>query len=103
MTTVSASAPSAVKPLHTLVAGRIRHVRRIDARDGGVRYISRIVMPAPDEFSHPQTVDVVSEARVGQPEEDVKLICHINSFRRTFEKKDGTPGDEIKLSLVAVM
>lgn len=105
MTTASVSAPATasvprIRALETAIAGRVaeRGVRSLD--NGTV--LTRIVIPAPDQFSHPQTVEVRSERRFAQPGQDVTIVARIGSYRRTFRLRDGTQGDAIEHNLYLV-
>jgi len=105
MTTAAQSASALItapriRTLETAISGRVaeKGVRQLD--NGTV--LTRIVIPAPDEFSHPQTVEVRSERRIAQPGQDVKIVARISSYRRTFRLKDGSQGDAIEHNLYVV-
>ena len=53
-------------PMQVLVRGRIDAVRRHDKT-----IYTRIITPAPDPYSRPQTVEIRSKQRLGQPGDEV--------------------------------
>lgn len=73
-----------------LIVGRVREVRRTD---NGVFTV--ITLPAPDEYTQPQTVEVASTALIGRPNEDISIKVSIGGYGKKFQRKDGTPGLQI--------
>jgi len=99
-TPASATTSRTLPPLHTIVSGRITGFKVLDKGDNP--YLTRVTLPAPDEFSHPQTVEVRSKRRVGQLHEDTKLLVRIGSYRRTFRLQSGETADAIDHTLYVV-
>lgn len=65
--------------------GRIKSSERV-ASDNGDFYSTLIVIPAPDEFSHPKTFAVNASAPLGAERQDVEVKIEIRPNNR---KKDG--------------
>lgn len=73
-----------------LIAGRVKEVRRVDSGT-----FTSVVLPAPDEFSMPQTVEIMSTGMIGRPNEDIQIKCTIGGYSKKFKRKDGTDGHNI--------
>jgi hypothetical protein len=73
-----------------LIVGRVKEVRRTD----NATYTS-VVLPAPDEYSQPQIVEVASTGMIGRPMEDVQIKCAIGGYGKKFQRKDGTAGTQV--------
>jgi len=54
-----------------------------EAREHNEKYYTRIIMPAPDEFSKPQTVEIRSNSKIGKFEEVITVDCQLGGFKRT--------------------
>lgn len=65
--------------------GRIKSSERV-ASDNGDFYSTLIVIPAPDEFSHPKTFAVNASAPLGSEGQDTEVKVEIRPNNR---KKDG--------------
>lgn len=77
-----------------LIVGRVREVRRTD---NGVFTV--ITLPAPDEYTQPQTVEVASAGLIGRPNEDVTVKVTLGGYGKKFQRKDGTPGFQVSNQL----
>lgn len=75
------------------IAGRLMASR---PRDGG-GYYHLLVLPAPDEFSHPATVELSSNGRIGQPNEIVNVTCRISGIPNNFDYTDKSTGQRINV------
>lgn len=76
-------------PMQVLVRGRIDAVRRHDK----ITY-TRIITPAPDPYSRPQTVEVRSRQRLGQPGDEVDQLATLGGYaRRPFPSTDKATGE----------
>jgi hypothetical protein len=76
-------------PAQVLVVGKIQSHRRYDS----VSY-TRIVMPAADAYSRPETVEVRSKSRLGEKDEEVKVTCRLGGFtRKAYQAKDKETGE----------
>lgn len=73
-----------------LIVGRVKEVRRTD---NGV--FTSIVLPAPDEYTQPQLVEVSSTALIGRPQEDVQIKVTLGGYGKKFTRKDGSPGLQV--------
>ena len=60
-------------PMQVLVRGRIDAVRRHDKTT-----YTRIITPAPDPYSRPQTVEIRSKQRFGQPGDEVAQLAELD-------------------------
>lgn len=73
-----------------LIVGRVKEVRRTD---NGV--FTLVTLPAPDEYTQPQLVEVTSTVLLGRPGEDVQIKVTLGGYGKKFQRKDGTPGLQI--------
>lgn len=90
------STAQTLKPMQTLVHGRVEAVRTHD----GVRY-TRVLTPAPDAYSRPQTVEIRSKQPLAPKGDEVKVICSLGGYtRKPFEMKDKQSGEIIKITPV---
>lgn len=80
-----------------LIVGRVREVRRTD---NGV--YTTVVLPAPDEYSQPQIVEIASTALLGRPQEDVQVKCAVGGYGKKFKRKDGSDGLQVQNQFRAV-
>lgn len=80
--------PAKLKAGQVVVVGRIVSRRRSE----GGRWYTQIQTPAPDEYSHPAFLDVGSAAKLGDPGEEVRVVCNLAGKRRTFQVDDGHGG-----------
>lgn len=72
-----------------LIVGRIQSTRRHES----TRYTT-IVVPAPDPYSRPQTVQVRSKSALGQRDEDVQVLCKVGGYtRKAFRFVDKESGE----------
>ncbi|MBS1188807.1 MAG: hypothetical protein H6R10_599 [Rhodocyclaceae bacterium] len=71
-------------PNEAVIQGRIFEVRRMENAVYTV-----INTPAPDQFSHPQSVEVISERLIGKSQEDVTVRVLLQGYRKKFQRKDG--------------
>ena len=79
------------------VAGRVREVRRTDNATFTV-----VTLPAPDEYTQPQTVEISSRGMIGRPQEDVTVKVAIGGYGKKFTRKDGTDGLQVIVQLRAI-
>lgn len=87
----------------TIIAGRVQQVKTLDR--GG--YVTELTQPAADEYSHPSTVEIFSDQRLGNQGDEIQQLCAVggyaNNFRYT-DRQTGQPrqGRKIILTLRAV-
>ena len=72
-----AATTAKIIPMQVLVRGRIDAVRRHDKTT-----YTRIITPAPDPYSRPQTVEVRSKQRLGQPGDEVAQLATLGGYAR---------------------
>ena len=76
-------------PMQVLVRGRIDAARRHDKTT-----YTRIITPAPDPYSRPQTVEVRSKQRFGQPGDEVAQLATLGGYaRKPFRSTDKETGE----------
>lgn len=86
---VSPIASKAPAPMEVIVKGRIDAKRSHD----GTRY-TRILTPAPDAYSRPQTVEVRSKANLGDRGDEVSVLCKLGGYtRKPFRSVDKETGE----------
>lgn len=73
------------------MVGRIESVKRKD----GVFYHG-FLLPAPDEYSRPQFVEVRANRKLGEPGEDVTVPVSVCGFIKSFEYTDRQTGERLK-------
>lgn len=85
--------PATIKPMQVMVHGRVEASRNHD----GVRY-TRILAPAPDAYSRPQTVEIRSKQPFGARGDEVKVLAQLGGYtRRPFETRDKFTGELLKV------
>lgn len=95
--------PQTIKPMQVMVLGRVENVRLHD----GTRY-TRVITPAPDPYSRPQTVEIRSKQPLGPKGEEVKVLAVLGGFtRKPFNATDNATGEiskvtPVDMTLVAV-
>jgi len=73
-----------------IVKGRIDQVRLHDGR-----HMHVVLLPAVDEFSKPQAVEVRSNRRLGEPGSDLQCRGRLMGFTRQFNTRDGGRGTSV--------
>lgn len=84
-------APTArpLPPMNVLVKGRIDAVRRYEKTT-----YTRIISPAPDPYSRPQTVEIRSKQRLGQTGEEIAVHAVLGGYtRKAFRSTDKETGE----------
>lgn len=89
-------APKAGRQLgfnQVMVKGRIEESRRHENTN-----YTRILCPAADEYSTPQTLEIRSKARMGQKGDLVQQLCYLGGFKRkAFMATDRNTGEQTKV------
>lgn len=81
-------APSAI-PMQVTVRGRIDARRRHDKTT-----YTRIVTPAPDPYSRPQTVEIRSKGSLGQAGDEIVVLAQLGGYtRKPFRSTDKDTGE----------
>lgn len=91
----SAQAPAAPNGVASL-SGRINSFRRVAGQNGSV-WLTILKMPAADEFSSPQTVELTSAEKLGDRGEPWKGRVQIGGFGRVYDSTDKHTGEVSKV------
>lgn len=84
-----APASGKLNPMQVVVRGRIDASRSHDK----TRY-TRVITPAPDPYSRPQTVEIRSKAQLGQRGEEVTVLAQLGGYtRKPFRSTDKDTGE----------
>lgn len=79
----------------TLKAGQVLIVGRcVSAKRSGQLFEHLIVMPAPDPYSSPSTVSVLAKSRQADAEMDVRLLCRVGGYKRSYKSTDRETGEQ---------
>jgi len=79
-----------------LVRGRIEEYRR----HGNTSY-TRILCPAADEYSRPQTMEIRSKTRLGQKGDTITQLCVVGGYtRKAFRATDKETGETMMVTPV---
>lgn len=79
----------AVIPMQVTVKGRVDASRRHEQ----TRY-TRILTPAPDAYSRPQTVEVRSKQKLGDIGEEITVLAQLGGYtRKAFRSVDKETGE----------
>lgn len=76
------------KPGVVLLVGRLSAVRK-----AGENMLHLMVMPAPDEYSSPSTVEIIAKRRMGDVGEGLRLLCRVGGFARRYKSTDQDTGE----------
>lgn len=74
------------------IAGRVHSVRKIDTKQGAL-WLTVMKLAAADSFSHPSTIELRSDARIGKPGDDWSGVVSISGMSNVYEKKDKETGE----------
>lgn len=77
-----------IKPGHVMVIGRCVRAKRV-----GTLFAHLIVMPAPDPYSSPATIEVLAKTRQADSEQDVRMLCRLGGYRRSYKSTDRETGE----------
>ena len=83
--TIASLPDSKPKPLHVLILGKCKSVRRSQS---GKSWSHIVVCPAKDEFSFPVTVEFFAEKKLFEPEDSVVQTCVLNGRGDSYMVKD---------------
>jgi hypothetical protein len=86
-----ATAAAKLQPNQAVIVGRIDSVRSFDASGNRV-FETRVIQPAVDSFSSPTAVAIQSRARIGQKDEDVKVLVHVSGYKDSYKSKPDADG-----------
>ncbi len=78
-----------IVPMQVFVKGRIDASRRYEKN-----HFTRIVTPAPDPYSRPQTVEIRSKQRLGQTGDEITVQAMLGGYtRKPFRSTDKETGE----------
>ena len=66
------------------------------------KHYHRLVLPALDEYERPAAAVVVSNSRLQEPGQELHVNARIRGFSRTFTRKTGETGHEVKTHFEAI-
>lgn len=96
MTTESASRTPKPLPMQVLIVGRIESMRRYEKNT-----FTRVLSPAPDPYSRPQTIDIRSKQRIGQPGEEISVVGKLGGYpRKPYRVTDKETGEIVTVQPV---
>jgi len=81
--------PTTIKPGQVLIAGKIALVRK-----SGQKWIHLVVMPSQDSYSSPSTVEISATGRLGDKDDDCKVVCRVAGYRRSYKATDQETGEQ---------
>jgi hypothetical protein len=83
-----AEVKAGVRSGQAFIAGRVDEVRK-----AGRFFAHLIVLPAPDEYTSPATVEVIADARLGEAGGTWKGWVRLGGYRRQFMATDKDTGE----------
>jgi hypothetical protein len=94
VTTLPTNAPK-VGIAQTYIKGRIAYARTQKTEQGRI-FITILKIPAVDQYSHPSTVEVSSQSKLGDVNDDWAGLCNVTGYPRTFDGKPDPETGEVK-------
>ena len=70
------------------LTGRVQSVRHTASHQADRSTETLLVIPAPDTYTSPGTVAVLSASPFGQNGQDVNITCRVTGFPRRWDSKD---------------
>lgn len=83
--------PAKGRPLQ--LAESVLQGRLLKIQKRGDNIIHLVVLPAPDSYTSPATVEIIAKSRLGQPEDDIRVRVRIGGYRRTYNATDRETGE----------
>jgi hypothetical protein len=85
--------PIQLKNNETRMKGKISAYRRIKTQQGQM-HLTLLTLPAPDEYSSAQTVELRSRlSKLGEIGDEVTVIARVGGFRRSYDQTDSETGE----------
>lgn len=81
----------ALKMGETIIRGKLIGAKR--PQGNGAFWENLLVMPAPDPYSSPATISILSGQRLGERDEDVTVRVRIGGYRRSYKATDRETGE----------
>lgn len=88
---VPQQAGKAVKVGEAVIRGKLIGAKRPSGN--GQFWENLMVMPAPDPYSSPATISVLSTQRLGDRDEDITVRVRIGGYRRSYKATDRETGE----------
>lgn len=85
--------PSEVPAISGAVARTVIQGKIVGLRKAGQSFLHLVAMPAPDPYSHPVTVEVSSDRRLGARDDEIKVVCRVTGYPRSFKATDKDTGE----------
>lgn len=83
------AAAAKLSPMQVVIRGRIEAISRFDGKTK-----TRVLTPAADAYSRPQTVDIRSERKIGERGEEITVSCKLGGYtRKAFRVTDKDTGE----------
>lgn len=99
---VQAVAPSSIKQNQALIVGRIEGMREWDGADSS-GYVTKVRLPAPDEYSSAALVEVSTKRKLGKEGEEIKVLCSVSGWlKRGVSLVTKEPYEIVNMRLTAV-
>lgn len=78
-----------------ILSGKIRATRREKVKSTGeIVHYTVLTTKAPDEFSHPGTVEVSSNEQLGKREDHITVKVQLTGYSRTWDRQTGPNPDD---------
>lgn len=97
MTQVAELSKPALAANQAVIRGRIIEVKRTENA-----VYTDVVLPAPDQYSQPQNVRIVSNRLLGKPGDDLTQRCALKGYRRAYTDKTGNKAHAVDITLSAI-
>lgn len=90
------SIPSPQSLYVATLKGRLQLIRSFKMTDG-TRYAHLIALPAPDQYSHPELVEVIARTCLGERDTDITVQVRVGGIRNNFTIKDKDTGEVVQI------
>lgn len=95
--------PTDIKPMpaakrfnEVTVKGKIEAHRRYDNK-----HYHRVITPAPDAYSRPQVLEIRSDSKLGQRDDEIIVDCKLGGYtRKAFRSTDKDTGETMMVTPV---
>ena len=89
-------AQAGLKMGQVLISGRLAGVRSISTRQGR-KWLHKVQLPAPDEFTSPSVVEVRGDEKLGERVGDViRCKAQLGGYGRSFNFTDKETGERLR-------
>lgn len=76
------------------IAGRIDYARSYRDREGRRVFLTLLKLPAPDQFTSPQTIEVRSTAKLGEVGDSWRGSVRIGGYGKSYSTTDPETGEK---------